>query len=136
MNSAFEKAVITGKIPKNPCKDVTIKGVEKKREIKFIESEDISKFLKVAYEYAYIYWIFYKVFIETGIRKGEAAALQWTDIDLKEKTINIDKSLNFKEASRDKEKIFGDGKTYNSKRIIAMSQSLANDLNFHKKFQN
>ncbi|WP_239695519.1 hypothetical protein [Priestia filamentosa] len=49
-----------------------------------------------------MYWIFYKVFIETGIRKGEVAALQWTDIDLKEKTINIVKSLNFKEASRDK----------------------------------
>lgn len=30
MNGAFEKAVITGKVQKNPCKGVTIKGVEKK----------------------------------------------------------------------------------------------------------
>jgi integrase len=32
------------------------------------------------------------VLIETGMRKGEAEALQWTDEDLKERTININKS--------------------------------------------
>jgi len=71
------------------------------------------------------------------MRKGEAAALQWTDIDLKEKTISINKSLDFAEASKgNKDNMFGDTKTYNSKRIITISQSLANDLHFHKKFQN
>jgi integrase len=136
MYSSFEKAVLLGKVQKNPCYGVTIKGVEKEREVKFIESEHIAKFLKAAYEYDYIYWIFYKVLIETGMRKGEAAALQWTDIDFKDKTININKSLDFKEASKDKQKIFGDVKTYNSKRVITMSKALANDLHFHKKFQN
>jgi integrase len=76
------------------------------------------------------------VLIETGLRKGEAAALQWTDIDLKEKTINITKSLDFKEASKGSENIFGDTKTYHSERTITISQSLANDLHFHKKYQN
>lgn len=32
--------------------------------------------------------------------------------------------------------MFGDVKTYNSKRVITMSQALANDLHFHKKYQN
>jgi integrase len=135
--NAYEKAILVGKTEKNPCAGVTIKGNSRTHaDIKFIESEHIANFLKSAYEYGYIYWIFYKLLIETGMRKGEAAALQWSDVDLKEKTIDINKSLDFQEASKDKEYIFGDVKTYHSKRIITISQSLANDLNFHKKYQN
>ncbi|MCM3527882.1 site-specific integrase [Cytobacillus oceanisediminis] len=137
LHNAYDKAILLGKIEKNPCSGVTIKGKQKEKgEIKFIEAEHIADFLRTAYEYGYIYWIFYKVLIETGLRKGEAAALQWTDVDLKNKTININKSLDFQEASKDKENIFGDVKTYHSKRTISISHSLANDLNFHKKYQN
>lgn len=136
MYNAFEKAIIIGKVTKNPCAGVTIKGEKKEAEIKFIESEDIARFLKTAYEYGYIYWIFYKTLIETGMRKGEAAAIQWSDIDFKEKTISINKSLDFKEASKDRTKIFGDTKTYHSKRVITITNSLINDLKFHQKYQN
>ncbi|MFJ8266786.1 tyrosine-type recombinase/integrase [Peribacillus asahii] len=136
MNNAFKRAILTGKIQKNPCIGAEIKGQEKDREIKFIESNRIADFLQTAYEYGYIYWIFYKVLIETGMRKGEAAALQWTDIDLKEQTISINKSLDFKEASKDTSKMFGHVKTYTSKRVITISQALANDLRFHQKYQN
>ncbi|MED5052656.1 site-specific integrase [Anoxybacillus rupiensis] len=136
MNNAMEKAVTLNKIEKNPCAGVTIKGIQKEQEIKFIESKDISLFLQTAYQYGYIYWIFFKVLIETGMRKGEAAALQWTDIDLKEGTIRINKSLDFKEAAKNPDKMFGNTKTYNSKRTITISQSLINDLYFHKKWQN
>ncbi|HFK1753514.1 TPA: site-specific integrase [Bacillus cereus] len=74
--------------------------------------------------------------METGMRKGEAAALQWTDIDLKEKTITINKSLDFKLASKHPEMMFGDTKNYNSKRAITISEGLASDLRFHQKYQN
>ncbi|USK46310.1 tyrosine-type recombinase/integrase [Cytobacillus oceanisediminis] len=134
LNNAMEKAVILGKIEKNPCKGVTIKGKKKDAELKFLDSSDIAKFLREAYKYDYIYWLFFKVLIDTGMRKGEAAALQWSDIDLKEKTITINKTLDF--SAKKDEELFGDTKTYNSKRIITISQVLANDLHFHKKYQN
>ncbi|MFJ7976534.1 hypothetical protein ACIQZI_12645 [Peribacillus sp. NPDC096379] len=57
-------------------------------------------------------------------------------MDLKEKTININKSLDFQEASKNPDEMFGDVKTYHSKRTITISQGLANDLHFHKKYQN
>lgn len=136
MYNALSKAVILGKIEKNPSSGATIKGKKKKKKIEFIESDKIQDFLEAAYNYDYIYWLFYKVLIYTGIRKGEAAALQWTDIDLRNKIIHINKSLDFKEASKDKNNIFGDVKTYGSKRSISISQSLANDLHFHIKYQN
>ncbi|WIY59773.1 tyrosine-type recombinase/integrase [Bacillus arachidis] len=136
MYNAMKKAIILKKITKNPCDGVEIKIKKQNPEIQFIESERIADFLREAYKYDYIYWIFYKTLIETGMRKGETAALQWTDIDLKEKTININKSLDFKEASKNPNMIFGDTKNYNSKRIITISQGLANDLHFHQKYQN
>lgn len=136
MYNAMEKAIILEKIPKNPCIGVEIKIPKKESKIQFIESEYISAFLQEAYKYDYIYWIFYKTLLETGMRKGEAAALQWTDINLKERTININKSLDFRLASKNPDMMFGDTKNYNSKRIITISQGLANDLHFHQKYQN
>lgn len=136
MYNAMEKAIILEKIPKNPCNGVEIKTPKKESKIQFIESEYISNFLREAYKYDYIYWIFYKTLIETGMRKGEAAALQWTDINLKERTININKSLDFRLASKNPDMMFGNTKNYNSKRIITISQGLANELHFHQKYQN
>lgn len=132
--NACDRAVSLGKLEKNPCKNAVIKGKVKNKELEYMDSGDIPKFLKAAYAYNYNYWLFFKVLIETGMRKGEAAALQWTDIDLKEGTININKTLDFQPRSR--EELFGDTKTFNSNRVVTISRGLVNDLHFHMKFQN
>ncbi|MNO31797.1 Tyrosine recombinase XerC [compost metagenome] len=134
MNSALEKAVTIGKLEKNPCKGVTIKGSVKPKGLKFIESENIPAFLRAAHQYGYIYWIFYRVLIETGMRKGEAAALTWNDVDLKTGMITINKTLDFSADSE--EELFGDTKTFNSERTIQISTSLIQDLKQHFKHQN
>lgn len=134
MYNAMEKAVILNKLEKNPCRGVTIKGEKKENVLKFIDSDDVPGFLQNAYEYGYIYWIFFKVLIETGMRKGEAASLQWSDIDLKNQTIHIWKTLDFK--AKNEDELFGDPKTYRSNRTISISQSLVNDLRFHMNYQN
>ncbi|WJQ79276.1 site-specific integrase [Brevibacillus brevis] len=72
--------------------------------------------------------------IETGMRKGEAAALQWPDIDFKKYTISINKTLDF--GAKNKTELFGDTKTFNSNRTIKISQSLINDLKHHLSYQN
>lgn len=134
MHNAMEKAVTLCKIEKNPCNGVTIKGHKKDQSVQFIESNDIPNFLQAAHQYGYIYWIFFKVLIETGMRKGEAAALQWTDIDFKNQTINIFKTLDF--SAKENESLFGDTKTFNSKRTIRISKSLVIDLKYHLNYQN
>lgn len=135
MYSAMEKAILLGKLEKNPCKGITIKSTDKKEKgVKFVESENVPTLLKAAYQYGYIYWIFFKFLIETGTRKGEAAALQWTDIDLKNRTVTINKSLDFQ--YKIESEMFGDTKTKNSPRTIKLSQSTVNDLKEHIKHQN
>lgn len=53
---------------------------------------------------------------ETGLRKGQAAALQWTDIYLKATTMTITKTLDF--TAKNKDELLGDPKTDHSRRTI------------------
>ncbi|MGP7817727.1 tyrosine-type recombinase/integrase [Niallia sp. 01092] len=133
--SAMEKAVTLKKIEFNPAVGVTIpKPVKQKKKLEYMESDNIPVFLQAAYQYGYIYWIFFKILLETGMRKGEAAALTWKDIDLKEGTININKTLDFQ--AKDDDDLFGDPKTFTSNRIITIRKGLINDLSFHRNYQN
>lgn len=134
MHNAMDKAVTLGKLEKSPCIGAAIKGQKRNNAIKFIESDHIPLFLQEAHKYGYIYWIFFKLLIETGMRKGEAAALQWSDIDLKNQTITINKTLDFK--AKEEEELFGDTKTFNSPRTIKISQGLVNDLRHTMNVQN
>jgi integrase len=134
MFSAIEHAITQGKLERNPCKGSVIKIEKEKQAVKFIESSDIPVFLQAAHKYGYIYWIFFRVLIETGMRKGEAAALKWDDIDFKKKTIRIDETLDFQ--PENEEELFGETKTSKSHRVITVSKSLIDDLKYHVKWQN
>ncbi|WP_420814766.1 tyrosine-type recombinase/integrase [Oceanobacillus profundus] len=132
--SAMKRAKVNKLITDNPCQDALIPGKENNKDIKYIDSDQVDAFLSNAYQYGYIYWIFFKLLIETGMRKGEAAALQWTDIDFKNGTININKSLDFQ--PRNKDEMFGDTKTISSERIITIRKSVVEELRFHLNWQN
>lgn len=136
MHGAFDQAVKLDLLTKNPTDAAIIKGEVKKQELKYLETDNIKPLLEEIYRYGYEYWIFFKVLFDTGMRKGEAAALQWSDIDWKDNTININKSLDFTLAAHDKIAMFGETKTYNSIRKIKMSKSLTNDLLEHRKYLN
>ena len=135
--SALDRAVILGMIKSNPCHKASIRGETKQKDLEYLKSEDISKFLAEAYQYGYIYWLFFKLLIETGMRKGEAGALQWSDINLTDQTIAITKTLDY-QASVDAgvNVLFGDTKTYHSRRTIGISHSLTRDLRSHMQWQN
>jgi integrase len=53
----------------------------------------------------------------TGMRIGEATALQWEDVNFKERTLNISKTLYYKNASDYR---FTDPKTKASIRVMAL----------------
>jgi integrase len=135
MISSLDKAVQLKILKENPCRGASVKGIEKQDiGLQFIQTPDIPVFLQAARKYGYIYWMFFKVLIETGLRKGEAAALQWPDINFKEQTLTVSKSLDFQ--AKEGEPLFGDTKTYASKRTIKLSNSLVSDLKLHLTWQN
>lgn len=130
---AYKRAVINGYLEKNPCEHVQISKREVKR-LKYLEPELVPLFLKEAYKRGQIYGLFFKMLFETGMRKGEAAALQWSDINWKDGTIHIQRSLDFQPEEGDE--LFGQTKTYHSDRIISVRPSLLSELQAHLKYQN
>lgn len=86
----------------NPARDVILPKKQKKgREaVKFIEPDNLKAFIDYAeklstksYKHYYRFVVF-KLLLATGCRIGELTALEWSDIDLKEKTITISKTYS------------------------------------------
>lgn len=78
-----------------------------------------------------LYTLIYTV-IHTGLRRGELLALRWTDLDLDMATISVTRSLQcLKEGKLE----FREPKTSRSKRLIAMTPSLATELRKHRVAQ-
>ncbi|MCW1397184.1 tyrosine-type recombinase/integrase [Streptococcus agalactiae] len=89
-------------IPFNPAREVILPRPQKAgaNRIKFIDKEDLKTFLDymerlapTAYNY-YFDSVLYKLLLATGCRYGEAVALEWSDIDFNNATINITKTYN------------------------------------------
>lgn len=96
---------------------------EEKRN--FWEKDEIKTFLEKTHSQLeqQDYVMFY-VLIFTGMRKGELLALEWKDVDLKEKTINIKQTMFFE----DGKEVIQTTKKYHSKRIITIDDHTAQIL--------
>lgn len=93
-----------------------------KKEMNFLTSEEFNNFIQ--FEKSDIHRIFFKVLFYTGMRKGEALALTWDDIDFEKNIIDINKTYdtNSKEESLPK--------TLRSIRKLLMPDVVANDLKY------
>ncbi|KIL73684.1 tyrosine-type recombinase/integrase [Bacillus badius] len=140
MYSAMKKARRLKKIQDNPCEDITIYSVKEKRkkdnptDLKFIPYEKIDDFLEAALMDNPTYYLFFRFLIETGMRKGEALALQWNCLNLNESRIKVEQTLDYEAKSDDE--LFDDTKSYHSTREIPITKRLAAELKTHKIRQN
>lgn len=98
----LQYGVSTQLIPFNPAREVILPRPQKAgaNRIKFIDKEDLKTFIDymerlapTAYNYYYDS-VLYKLLLATGCRYGEAVALEWSDIDFDNATINITKTYN------------------------------------------
>lgn len=89
-------------IPYNPANDVEVprKKQKERAKVKYLDSKELKQFLDYLdtldqsnYENLFDV-VLYKTLLATGIRIGEALALEWTDIDLDNGIISINKILN------------------------------------------
>lgn len=141
LNGAFKYAVYPKKYLKdNPMLYVTKKkinknldtflDIEEDSKIKIITQEDYNKIL--SYCKGTIYYIPIILGYHTGCRAGEICALTWNDIDLKEKTLRINKSM-FYNAEKKRWEL---GKTKGGKpRTIDIGDTLVNILKDERKKQ-
>ena len=86
----------------NPANDVIIprKQQKEKSTVKYLDNKELKQFLNYLdtldqsnYE-NFFDVVLYKTLLATGCRIGEALALEWSDIDLENGVISINKTLN------------------------------------------
>lgn len=118
MGTMLKSALMNDLISKHPMNGVRYtKPVRAVNDIKFLTVDEQKKFLEVAkrshnyYQYALI--------LETGLRTGEMIGLTWDAIDWENRTLTVNKTLEF----RHKQKVWraGPPKTQQSYRTIPLT---------------
>ena len=97
LHSLFKKAYMEDAIPRNPMDKVERPKPRKDevqgREIEAYSVEEVRRILD-ALEAEPLKWrAFIRLLIDTGVRRGEACALQWKDIDFEGSTITVSGNL-------------------------------------------
>lgn len=132
--NAINLAVRNEIIPKNRFSSMNITkeketkkdGFNEESQLNFLNEDDLKKlleYLKNADDMTHTALIW--TIALTGMRKGEAAALRWKDIDLKEGTINIYETRDYLGQR--------EAKTKNSIRLVEVDQNLCCLLDSYRK---
>ena len=134
LHSILQSAADDGIIPRNPSDGVK---ALKRTEDKAAENihRPLSEYeVKTFFKYASDSWYydFFRFLIQTGMRSGEAAALQWNDIDFKSGVIHITKTLT---RVSNNEFTIGEPKTTGSIRDIPLTDSVKDILKSQKQKQ-
>ena len=136
--SMLQQAVKNEMIFKNPCVSVDIPKTEKtEKQILSAEQQDeFLQFIRSSNRWKKYHTLF-TVVLGTGMRIGELLPLNWSDIDYNEKTIEINKTLQYlyNKEKKKYEYVMQTPKTKTSKRIIPLLDSLAFLLKKHRKEQ-
>ena len=94
---AFDRAIILGLAKKNPARMIgNIKS--KKVKIDFWTLEEFQKVISLLYKgdyYEHYLFISFWLLFMTGMRIGEAAALQWDDIDFENQVLYVRRSMYY-----------------------------------------
>lgn len=131
---ALDRAIILGLTDKNASRMVgNIKS--KKVKIDFWTLEEFQKVISLLYKndyYEHFLFVSYWLLFMTGMRVGEATALQWDDIDFETGLLTIDKTLYYKTMTDYK---FVEPKTRASIRTIVIDQDTIQELKDWKEIQ-
>ncbi len=131
---AFDRAIILGLCDRNPARMVgNVKS--KKVKVDFWTLEEFQKVISLLYKgdyYEHYLFISFWLLFMTGMRIGEAAALQWDDIDFETGLLSITKTLYYKSMTEYK---FVEPKTQASKRTIVIDEDTIRELKEWKEVQ-
>lgn len=134
LSIAFDRAIVLGLMKKNPSK--IIGNVKKeKSSIDFWTKEEFERVISKIYlgdYFQHFQFVCLWLLFMTGMRVGEATALQWSDVDLEKRTLSISKNLFYQNVDNYK---FTTPKTYASIRTIVLDTDTIEILTKWRKAQ-
>jgi len=129
LRMAFSQAVKWGYLHQNPAQHASIpKQVSK--EVKTWDYKTAMSFLNTAKKHNKN--AFYVTALFTGMRRGELLGLKWSDVDLENRKISVNRSLG---VTKSEGYTLSSTKTANSRRQISISEFVVMSLIEHKEQQ-
>lgn len=129
LHTALESAVVWGMLSRNPAGAVKPPPYQH-AQWNILNEDDIHTLLEAAQKTFY-YALFY-LMLFTGMRRSEALALRWCDVDLLLCQVYVTRTLHH---LRNGEIVFRTPKTAKGRRMIALSPSTALVLRAHREKQ-
>lgn len=131
---AMDRAIVIGIINENPAKKVgSIKKIKPK--IEFWTKEEFQMVLKqlnINDYYEHCLFVILWLLFMTGMRSGEAYALQWEDINFEDKYLSVTKGIYYLNVNKF---VFNEPKTRSSIRDIALDDDTLQVLKTWKQKQ-
>lgn len=119
----FEYAIKMGYLDKNPCRLVTLPKNKKEfaeKKLLFWDKKQLDVFFKCLYDMDDDKkFVFFRLLAFSGMRRGECLALTWEDINFKENTIDVNKTIS---QGINSYQVINPPKTKKSMRKIIMDQ--------------
>lgn len=137
-NRIMTYAIQHGYIESNPSQRVVIPTKErdygsKKTTKDYYTKGELKQFMKALDDYGYPLWqCFFHLLAYTGIRRGEALALTWGDINFDDYTLSINKTLT---EGKNRRSLIQSPKSKASNRTIILDDSTVKLLKHWKKEQ-
>ena len=92
LHSFYDYLIDINIVSKNPCQRIIFLKTEKK--IKHtISPKEKFKILMAAKQLNYVYYVLFFFLFYSGVRRGEALGLRWSDIDFTRKNVHIENTI-------------------------------------------
>lgn len=118
LRKALDDAVTNGLLAANPAHRIRQPGVTR-HEARFLTTPEVRRLLEASKNRRYD--VILRFILGTGLRRGEALALRWSDVDLE----NADAKLRGSLVRRGQQLIVSGVKTKSSRRTIALSTAMS-----------
>ncbi len=135
LSIAFDRAVVLGLAKKKSVTNDRETSRARKQKVDFWTLDEFQKVISLLYKgdyYEHYLFISYWLLFMTGMRIGEAAALQWSDINFETGLLSITKTLYYKTMDEYK---FVEPKTQASIRTIYIDTDTIKELKAWQEVQ-
>lgn len=124
-------------IDSNPCEDLSQKETpgRQKKDIDFLEPSEAIRFLQCLENEPLFWQCLLNVLLKVGLRRGEAVALQWQDLDEKNLKIHVNRNITLNKAKNSEETFHIGLPKSKESRIVPISSQLCFMLKRLKKEQ-
>ncbi|WP_297953200.1 site-specific integrase [uncultured Lactobacillus sp.] len=136
LHRLIKYAILRGWCEDDPFNKIVVPAKSSKKSDRpkknYYDLDELKEFLNAAKKHNYSYYAFFVTLGNLGLRRGEALALKWKNIDFDKQIVHIDHTVAHDLQNK---KVINEPKTYSGKRELTLSKKLSYVLKEYRKKQ-